>query len=86
MFTLSNLNLSLLLESIGWLSTGLFLFSILVPQRAHLHALGILTSITTGIYAYAHGATAIWVKWAIAFFFHSYMWYKIYSVSKNKPA
>lgn len=65
------------IEAIGWISTGLFLISILVPQRAHLHALGILTSVTTGFYAYAHGATAIWVKWVIAFFFHVYMWFEL---------
>ena len=67
----------ILIETVGWISTALFLVSIMMPQRVHLHALGVLTSITTGIYAYAHGATAIWVKWAIALFFHSYMWYKI---------
>ena len=63
----------ILIETIGWISTGLFLVSILIPQRVHLHTLGVGASITTGIYAYAHGATAIWVKWLIAFFFHSYM-------------
>lgn len=67
----------ILIEVIGWISTGLFLISILLPQRVHLHALGVLTAVLTGIYAYAHGATAIWVKWVIAFIFHSYMWYKI---------
>ncbi|MBC7754896.1 MAG: hypothetical protein H7Z71_11710 [Moraxellaceae bacterium] len=65
------------METIGWLSTALFLFSIIVPRRVHLHKLGVITAITTGIYAYSHGATAIWVKWVIAFFFHAYMWYKI---------
>lgn len=64
------------IELIGWTSTLLFLISILIPRRVHLHVLGIFASITTGIYAYAHGATAIWVKWAIAFFFHLYMWRK----------
>jgi hypothetical protein len=64
------------IEIIGWVSTALFLISILLPQRKQLHALGVLTAITTGIYAYSHGATAIWVKWVIAFFFHLYMWYK----------
>lgn len=75
-----------IIEFIGWTSTGLFLLSILVPQRSHLHALGILTAITTGVYAYAHGATAIWVKWVIAFFFHSYMWYKIARGSSAKSS
>ena len=64
------------IEGIGWLSTGLFLISIIIPKRAHLHALGLLTSITTGVYAFSHDATAIWVKWVIAFFFHLYMWRK----------
>ncbi len=67
----------IVIETIGWISTSLFLVSILMPQRIHLHSLGILTSITTGVYAYSHAATAIWVKWLIAFFFHSYMCYKI---------
>ncbi|MCX6123894.1 MAG: hypothetical protein NTV34_03985 [Proteobacteria bacterium] len=67
---------SMMIESIGWVSTGLFLLSILVPNRIHLHQLGVLTSITTGIYAYSHDATAIWVKWVIAFFFHGYMIWK----------
>ena len=65
-----------IIESIGWVSTGLFLLSILVPNRIHLHQLGVLTSITTGLYAYSHDATAIWVKWVIAFFFHGYMIWK----------
>jgi hypothetical protein len=73
----------IVIETIGWISTGLFLFSIIVPQRVHLHALGVFTAVSTGIYGYSHGATAIWVKWAIAFFFHAYMWYKM---TKSKPA
>ena len=72
------------LEGVGWLSTILFLVSILVPQRIHLHALGILTSITTGVYAYYYGATAIWVKWVIALFFHAYMWLKMSRDNKMK--
>ncbi len=76
----------IIIETIGWVSTSLFLISILVPQRVHLHALGVFTSITTGIYAYAHEATAIWVKWAIALFFHSYMWYRIGQKNKKAPA
>ncbi len=68
----------ILIEVIGWISTLLFLISILLPNRVQLHALGVFTAITTGIYAYAHGATAIWVKWAIALFFHAYMWNKLY--------
>ena len=64
---------TLLIEGIGWLSTITFLVSILIPQRIHLHGMGLITSVTTGIYAFAHGATAIWVKWVIAFFFHAYM-------------
>ena len=65
------------IEGIGWFSTGLFLFSILMPQRAHMHALGVITALTTGYYAYMHDATAIWVKWLIALFFHGYMFFKI---------
>lgn len=65
------------IEAIGWISTIAFLVSIVVPSRINLHWLGIFTSITTGIYGYAHGATAIWVKWVIAFFFHAYMIYKL---------
>jgi hypothetical protein len=65
------------IEAVGWLSTALFLVSIVLPNRVHLHVLGILTAITTGFYAHAHGATAIWVKWLIAFFFHVYMWLRL---------
>ncbi|MEO8314378.1 MAG: hypothetical protein ABI645_06235 [Pseudomonadota bacterium] len=68
---------TLVIEFIGWLSTGVFLVSIILPQRVHLHMLGIVASITTGIYAYAHGATAIWVKWVIACAFHAYMWHQM---------
>jgi hypothetical protein len=39
--------------------------------------LGVFTAVTTGVYAYAHDATAIWVKWIIALFFHAYMWVKL---------
>lgn len=67
---------NVLIEVIGWTSTVLFLVSIVMPQRVHLHALGVATSLTTGVYGYAYGATAIWVKWLIALFFHGYMWYK----------
>jgi hypothetical protein len=72
----------ILIETIGWISTAVFLYSILVPKRVRLHELGMFTAITTGIYSYAHGATAIWVKWLIAFFFHGYMWLKL----KKTPA
>ncbi|MCX7978743.1 MAG: hypothetical protein N2578_07035 [Bdellovibrionaceae bacterium] len=67
----------ILIEIIGWISTFLFLFSILLPQRVRLHEWGMWTSVTTFIYAYAHEATAIWVKWVIAFFFHFIMWRKL---------
>ncbi len=64
---------AILIELIGWASTAAFLVSIVMPNRVHLHALGVFSAVTTGIYAFAHGATAIWVKWLIAFFFHLYM-------------
>ena len=76
----------ILIECIGWLSTILFLVSIVVPNRAHLHTLGVTAAVTTGIYAYAHGATAIWVKWFIAFFFHSYMIYKTRAAASSSKA
>jgi len=72
------------IESIGWLSTALFLVSIVIPQRVHLHILGIATSVTTCIYAYAHDATAIWVKWVFAFGFHAYMWYRMSGARSGK--
>jgi hypothetical protein len=75
-------NQQILIECIGWMSTGAFLFSILLPNRVRLHEWGMFTSITTGVYAYYHGATAIWVKWVIAFFFHLYMRSKL---KKNNP-
>lgn len=67
----------IVLEAIGWISTVTFLISIVLPQRVRLHEWGVFTSLTTGVYAYAHGATAIWVKWLIAFFFHIYMSFKL---------
>lgn len=67
----------LIIEIIGWISTITFLVSIVLPQRVRLHQWGMFTAVTTGIYSYSHGATAIWVKWLIAFFFHFYMWRKI---------
>ena len=73
----------LLIEVIGWISTLAFLISIILPNRIHLHSWGLFTSLTTGIYAYAHNATAIWVKWVIAFFFHLYMFAKLLK-SKDK--
>lgn len=72
------------IEFVGWVSTVAFLVSIVLPRRQRLHEWGIFTSVTTGIYAYAHGATAIWVKWVIAFFFHLYMWWKL-SESPTNP-
>jgi len=66
-----------IIEIIGWISTLTFLISILSPQRRRLHEWGMFTAVTTGVYGYAHGATAIWVKWVIAFFFHAYMWMKL---------
>jgi hypothetical protein len=67
----------ILIECIGWLSTIAFLVSIVLPRRIRLHELGMFTSVATGIYAYSHDATAIWVKWIIAFFFHFYMRIKL---------
>lgn len=65
------------IEAIGWLSTVTFLLSIVLPQRIRLHEWGLFTAVTTGFYAFHHGATAIWVKWGIAFFFHLHMWVKL---------
>lgn len=65
------------IETIGWLSTFIFLFSIVLPRRVRLHEWGMLTAVLTAIYGYSHGATAIWVKWIIAFFFHLWMWRKL---------
>lgn len=76
---------NLTIEIIGWISTVTFLFSILLPNRIRLHEWGVFTSVTTGIYAYAHGATAIWVKWAIAFFFHIYMCFRLRNNPDKKP-
>ncbi len=74
---------TIIIETIGWISTLTFLVSIIMPQRIHLHSLGLFTSVTTGVYAYHHGATAIWVKWAVAFFFHGYMMYKMKKIKKS---
>ncbi len=76
----------ILIETIGWISTASFLLSIVMPRRVTLHQLGLFTSVTTGIYAYSHGATAIWVKWSIAFFFHLYMLRKRDELSTEKTA
>ena len=76
----------ILIESIGWISTITFLLSIVLPQRVRLHEWGMFTAVTTGIYGYAHGATAIWVKWFIAFFFHAYMWWKLKQPKRNGAA
>ena len=67
----------IVMECIGWLSTAMILFSIVLPRRLSLHGWGMVTAVLTGIYAHHHGATAIWVKWVIAFFFHLYMWVKL---------
>ena len=81
---LDNMNTTVvIMETIGWISTAAFLISIVIPQRVHLHLLGIVAAVTTGVYAYYHGATAIWVKWVIAFFFHGYMYYKYLRLKKN---
>lgn len=68
---------TVIVEAIGWISTLTFLLSIVLPQRVRLHQWGMFTAVTTGFYAYQHDATAIWVKWFIAFFFHWYMSKKI---------
>jgi hypothetical protein len=73
---------TIIIEAIGWVSTASFLVSIIIPNRIDLHKIGIFTSVTTGYYAYSHGATAIWVKWVIACFFHIYMIYKITKAKK----
>jgi hypothetical protein len=75
---------SFVIETVGWISTATFLISILLPNRVRLHQWGVFTAITTGIYAYAHDATAIWVKWVIAFFFHLYMWVKLSKERKSR--
>lgn len=73
---------TLIIEIIGWTSTATFLISIILPNRTHLHEWGMFTAVATGIYGYAHGATAIWVKWIIAFFFHLYMRIKLAKLEK----
>jgi len=73
-----------IMQAVGWISTATFLISIILPYRVRLHQWGVFTSVTTGIYAYAHGATAIWVKWLIAFFFHLYMWHKLANKESQK--
>lgn len=70
-------NQEIAIEIIGWTSTTAFLISIVMPNRVHLHKLGLFTAVTTGFYAYAHDAPAIWVKWSVAFFFHLYMIWKL---------
>jgi hypothetical protein len=67
----------IIIETIGWISTATFLISIVHSDRLKLHKLGMFASVTTGLYGYAHGATAIWVKWILALFFHGYMYWKI---------
>jgi len=74
--------MNVLIEVIGWISTAAFLLSIVMPERIKLHQLGMFTSVTTGIYAFHYGATAIWVKWVVAFFFHFYMWNKLRTKAK----
>ena len=74
------------IEAIGWISTATFLLSIVLPDRIRLHQWGMFTAVTTGYYAYQHAATAIWVKWLIAFFFHLYMWQKLRRPKKLEPA
>ena len=71
------------LECVGWISTLTFLISIVSPRRVRLHEWGMFTSVTTGIYAFHHGATAIWVKWIIAFFFHLYMRLKLKNIAQD---
>ena len=70
------------IECIGWASTASFLISIVMPERVRLHQIGVFTSVSTGLYAYAHGATAIWVKWVLAFVFHLYMLWKLHRGSR----
>ena len=74
------------IEAIGWISTATFLLSIVLPDRVRLHQWGMFTAVTTGYYAYQHAATAIWVKWLIAFFFHLYMWQKLRRPTKLDSA
>lgn len=76
---------NLLIEVVGWISSATFLISILLPNRVRLHQWGVFTAVTTGVYAYAHDATAIWVKWVVAFFFHLYMWIKLGTENKSAP-
>lgn len=74
------------IEFIGWISTATFLVSIVLPNRVRLHQWGMFTAVTTGYYAYQHAATAIWVKWLIAFFFHAYMWFKLNRLNRLERA
>lgn len=75
----------IIIELIGWLSFAVFLVSIVVKDRIRLHQLGLIASVTTGFYAYEYGATAIWAKWLIAFFFHAYMIAKIAGDHSQMP-
>lgn len=43
---------TILVETIGWISTLAFLLSILMPLRRHRHQLGVFSAVTPGYYAY----------------------------------
>jgi hypothetical protein len=40
---------TVIIEAVGWTSTAMFLLSILLPQRKHLHSLGVMNSINFSI-------------------------------------
>ena len=56
---------TLVIETIGWISTILNLISILTPSRRNLHLIGFFAAMATFVYAVGINAWPLSVKWGV---------------------
>ena len=71
---MDHINLDLVIEIIGWISTCLFISSFLVRKRSLLHSLGFAACIFKMIYSYHYHVWPLFVNWVLLFFIELYQW------------
>jgi hypothetical protein len=64
----------ILIESVGWLATAIFVASFLVKDRSLLHLLGFIACIFKMFYSYHYHVYPLFANWVILFFIEIYQW------------
>ena len=64
----------ILMETIGWLATAIFVASFLVKDRSLLHGLGFIACIFKMIYSFHYHVYPLFANLVILFFIELYQW------------